>query len=298
MAARPVARATRRDGCMSARMIERARCRRLRLVLRGARRAQGRTRRSDEELAAWVVGGARTGWTEVRCAVSSWSSARRRGGPPSEARRRGVRRGTAWAMAVGGLGDELIRPRLAVGGGNRKRRRGGSRHQRRVGTDNAARVDGEGEPRQAAVADTGATDGDGSDGDGGGAAVGPVPGGVLRRRVVVLSLNVRTFSVARHVELISALAALKIAGREPDVIVLQETHVISAQTGRRTLVVYRQFAVPVPAGNGIDGLITFVHDGFAAHVVSSEPRALVIKLRDVTPPLRIADVNRSNSKQG
>ena len=117
---------------------------------------------------------------------------------------------------------------------------------------------------------------------------------MLQRRIVMLSLNVRLFTVSRHAELISALAALNVAGRDPDVIVLQETRVTAADVHRRTLVGYRQFAVEVPAdSSGSGGLTTFMRDGFTAHVVSSDPRALVVELRDVVPPLRVADVCRS-----
>ena len=46
-------------------------------------------------------------------------------------------------------------------------------------------------------------------------------------------------------------------------------------------------------GRTSGGLITFVRQGIAAHVASSEQRALVVGLSEAAPPLRFANVYRS-----
>ena len=65
MAARPVARAVRCEGCMSVRMIERGRQQGLRRDLQDARWVQDRALRSGEAHAVGVGDEARAGWSEV-----------------------------------------------------------------------------------------------------------------------------------------------------------------------------------------------------------------------------------------
>ena len=47
------------------------------------------------------------------------------------------------------------------------------------------------------------------------------------------------------------------------------------------------------SSSGSGGLVTFARDGFAVHVVSSDPRVLVVELRNVVLPLCVANVYRS-----
>ena len=68
---------------------------------------------------------------------------------------------------------------------------------------------------------------------------------VLQRRVVRMPLNVRTFTVARRVELESVVRGMAAAGRSPGVILVQEAHVTAVQLNRRRLAGYQQFVVLV-----------------------------------------------------
>ena len=79
----------------------------------------------------------------------------------------------------------------------------------------------------------------------------------------------------------------------PDVILVQEARVTAMQLSRRGLAGYQQFAVLVLDGRAGGGLMTFVGMGIAPHVAFSEQRALVVELSEMVPPLRFANVYRS-----
>ena len=200
--------------------------------------------------------------------------------------------------------------RQAAGG--KRRARGSSRSQRRVAAKRVAAGDSEdiGGPcarqKEGGDEETAGGDGDdgpsedqqgddGDDGHAGGAAAKSDEATlrVLQRRMKVMSLNARRLTEARLVELESVVRSMAAVGKDPDVILIQEAHVTAEQLSRRGLAGYQQFAVLVSNSQASGGLITFVRTGIVAHVAFSEKRALVVELSEATPPLRFANVYRS-----
>ena len=111
--------------------------------------------------------------------------------------------------------------------------------------------------------------------------------------MIAMSFNVRTFTVARQVELEPVVRDMTATGCSPDVILVQEARVTAVQFSRRGLAGYQRFAVLVPDGRAGGGLMTFVRMDITAHVAFSEQRALVVELNETMPPLRFANVYRS-----